>query len=401
MFSYGYLLDRINPNTFDWDRDMKITLIATLVGITMLTGCGPQELTPEQKQEVSALKAELSQTEGEISAAKDVDQQFSGGLIKNLTTARLEVLGTNKALLEQRINAIESGAKIDVVISGTKPDPELAASIKTEIDNLTAKINEAKADASQYSGGLIQVLKLSAVATEEQSMAMLQQRYLTAKYGLAEVRLAPVQDNVAATSAKKEATAKTIQEHPPLLPPSEGPFGLEAGLTQKNIEDMIGEKLERLPEGLNLYVSDKLPKPNSEFDMYGLLISPNVGLCQITAVGKLIDTDSYGLALKSKFEYLRAPLSSLYGKAKTKDLLLAGSVWKEPQDWMMGLSKKERFLSATWKGTKEMPLKNNIATIFIEARSKDSEQGNVHLQYSFTNYDVCEAEFEKTKKSSL
>ncbi len=52
---------------------MKKTLIATLVSITMLTGCGPKELTPEQKQEVAALKAELSQTEGEISAAKHID----------------------------------------------------------------------------------------------------------------------------------------------------------------------------------------------------------------------------------------------------------------------------------------------------------------------------------------
>ncbi len=77
--------------------------------------------------------------------------------------------------MEQRINAIESGAKIDVVVSGVKPDPELAASIKTEIDSLDAKINEAKADARQYSGGLIKVLKLSTVATEEQTMAMLQQ----------------------------------------------------------------------------------------------------------------------------------------------------------------------------------------------------------------------------------
>lgn len=152
---------------------MKKTLIATLVSLTMLTGCGPKELTPEQKQAVAALKAELSQTEGEISAAKHNDQQFSGGLIKNLITARLEVLGTNNALLEQRINAIESGAKIDVVVSGVKPDPELAASIKAEMEDLAVKINEAKTDASQYSGGLIQVLKLSTVATEEQSMAML------------------------------------------------------------------------------------------------------------------------------------------------------------------------------------------------------------------------------------
>ena len=60
---------------------MKKTLIAILVGITMLTGCGPQELTPEQKQEVAALKAELSQTEGEISGAREVDHPDSGGLI--------------------------------------------------------------------------------------------------------------------------------------------------------------------------------------------------------------------------------------------------------------------------------------------------------------------------------
>ncbi|MHC9005099.1 hypothetical protein [Enterobacter adelaidei] len=380
---------------------MKKTLIATLVGITMLTGCGPQELTPEQKQEVSALKAELSQTEGEISAAKEVDQQFSGGLIKNLTTARLEVLGTNKALLEQRINAIESGAKIDVVVSGTKPDPELAASIKTEIDNLTVKINEAKADASQYTGGLIQVLKLSAVATEEQSMAMLQQKYLTAKYGLAEVKLAPVQDNAATASGKKEATSKTTQEQPPLLPPAEGPFGLEAGLTQKNIEDMIGAKLKPLPDSVNLYTSDTLPKQNADFEMYGLLISPKAGLCQIRAVGKNIDTDSYGLSLKSRFEDLSSSLSSLYGKAETTDLLLAGSIWKEPQDWMMGLNKKERFLSATWKGTKETPLKNNIGAISIEARANSSAQGYVYLQYTFTNDDVCQAEIEGAKKSSL
>ncbi|HED5668876.1 TPA: hypothetical protein SCS24_004175 [Enterobacter kobei] len=380
---------------------MKKTLIATLVSITMLTGCGPKELTPEQKQEVAALKAELSQTEGEISAAKHIDQQFSGGLIKNLITARLEVLGTNKALLEQRINTIESGAKIDVVVSGVKPDPELAASIKAEMEDLAVKINEAKTDASQYSGGLIQVLKLSTVATEEQSMAMLQQKYLTAKYGLAEVKLAPVQDNVATANSKKDTTAETRHEQPPLLPPADGPFGLEAGLTQKNIEDMIGAKLKPLPDSVNLYTSDKLPKSNADFEMYGLLISPKAGLCQIRAVGKNIDTDSYGLALKSRFEELSSSLSSLYGKAETTDLLLSGSIWKEPQDWMMGLNKKERFLSATWKGTQETPLKNNIGAISIEARANSSAQGYVYLQYTFTNDDVCQAEIDGAKKSSL
>ncbi|HAJ9162678.1 TPA: hypothetical protein HO186_004925, partial [Escherichia coli] len=152
---------------------------------------------------------------------------------------------------------------------------------------------------------------------------------------------------------------------------------------------------------VNLYTSDKLPKQNADFEMYGLLISPKAGLCQIRALGKNIDTDSYGLALKSKFEELSNSLSSLYGKADTTDFLLAGSIWKDPQDWMRGLNKKERFLSATWKGTKEIPLKNNIDTISIEARANNSTQGYVYLQYSFTNDEICQAEIEGAKKSSL
>ena len=59
-----------------------------------------------------------------------------------------------------------------------------------------------------------------------------------------------------------------------------------------------------------------------------------------TGFRKNIDTDSYGLALKSKFEELSNSLSSLYGKADTTDFLLAGSIWKDPQDWMRGLNKK-------------------------------------------------------------
>jgi hypothetical protein len=164
---------------------------------------------------------------------------------------------------------------------------------------------------------------------------------------------------------------------------------------------MIGAKLKPLPDSVNLYTSDKLPKSNADFEMYGLLISPKAGLCQIRAVGKNIDTDSYGLALKSRFEELSSSLSSLYGKAETTDLLLSGSIWKEPQDWMMGLNKKERFLSATWKGTQETPLKNNIGAISIEARANSSAQGYVYLQYTFTNDDVCQAEIDGAKKSSL
>nr|WP_235501689.1 hypothetical protein [Trabulsiella odontotermitis] len=68
---------------------------------------------------------------------------------------------------------------------------------------------------------------------------------------------------------------------------------------------------------------------------------------------------------------------------------------------MMGLNKKERFLSAEWKGSSETPLKNNISSISIEARANDAAHGYIFLQYSFTNIDICKEEVEGAKKSSL
>ncbi|STU98079.1 Uncharacterised protein [Klebsiella pneumoniae subsp. pneumoniae] len=200
---------------------MKKALLACVIATSLLAGCGPKELTTEQKQEVGNLRSELAQTEKEIAEATALQEQYSGGLIKNLTVARLEVLGTNKALLEQRINAIESGAKIEVSISSVKPNPEAATALKAEIDNLDNQIADAKKEASQYSGGLLQALKLSAIATQEQTRAMLQQRYLSATYGLAEVKV----PNEQASEVTTEKQTDKVVPNPtstPLLPAGEG-----------------------------------------------------------------------------------------------------------------------------------------------------------------------------------
>lgn len=66
---------------------MKKTLLAGIVAVTLLTGCGPNELTSEQKQEVASLQSELAQTEKEIAAATEQQNQYTGGLIRNLATA--------------------------------------------------------------------------------------------------------------------------------------------------------------------------------------------------------------------------------------------------------------------------------------------------------------------------
>lgn len=379
---------------------MKKTIMMFIVSIFLLTGCGPKELSSEDKQKVEQLKMELSQTENEISSASANNQNYSGGLIKNLISARMEILKTNQALIRQRIDAIESGAKITMDIPGTKSDEAASEVIKKEMNSLNAQISQAKEEANKYSGGLVLAMKLAAIATQEQTLAMLQQRYLSAKYGLANsVQSDYQQSNVVGTSQiDNSAQASNTQ---PLLPPGVGPFGLESGLTKKNIEDMIGKELKPFENVPNLYTSQSLPKKNADFEAYGLLISPKSGLCEIRALGISIDTDSYGLALQSKYKELLDSLSSIYGRPEKNDLLLSGSIWKEPQDWMMALNKKERFLSAQWKGTLTAPFKNNLVSVSMEARANNSSKGYIYLQYDFNNIDACNSEIEDAKKSSL
>ena len=89
--------------------------------------------------------------------------------------------------------------------------------------------------------GWLLAMKAAAIATQEQTLALLQQRYLSAKYGLADIKAGPIAggnqiDGTAASTSQSSSSA--------LLPPADGPFGLQAGLTKKNIEDMTGEVLK-------------------------------------------------------------------------------------------------------------------------------------------------------------
>ena len=86
-----------------------------------------QQPTPEEQQTIIQLQGELAQVESEIESAEEDNRAYSGGLIKTLIALRLEILKTNHALIQQRVHALESGAEIDIVVIGFRPDHELAA----------------------------------------------------------------------------------------------------------------------------------------------------------------------------------------------------------------------------------------------------------------------------------
>lgn len=140
--------------------------------------------SPEDQAKIDALQAELKAVRAEVSAAEQKNAGLAGGLVKALVEVRLEVLKTTEALVQQRIQALESGARITATVPGSQVDLKLAESLEAEIKKQEDELKAAQADAAQYSGGLVGAMKDATVATREQSLAMLKQRYLAAKYAL-------------------------------------------------------------------------------------------------------------------------------------------------------------------------------------------------------------------------
>lgn len=371
--------------------------IFCLLAAISLQGCGEKDLTPEQKAYVSSLEAELLRTKQDIDTGTRSASVYSGGLIKDLISTRIEILKTNQALLEQRILAVQSKANVTVATVASKVDDDLASKLAGEIAQAKAGIASAKAEAAGYSGGLIQALKLSTIATSEQTLAMLEQQYLVAKYGLNPVRASSLSQSTPTELQTITAPPQTASKSD-LLPPGSGPFGFEAGISGDIIEKMTGEAPRLAKESENLYLLDRAPKPNDAFDQYGLVISPTVGLCVVRAVGKTIQTNDFGHQLQAGYGTMKDALTAVYGKPKTYDFLMPSSIWKDSNDWMTGLYKQDRTLAAEWKGP---GIKNNINSILIDARALARDKGYFVVEYAFNNSPECTAELKKTKNDSL
>jgi hypothetical protein len=173
--------------------------------VLALTGaaCG-YKLTPEQQQQLVGLRQDLGRIRQEIAQANQEIVTF-GGLIQSLVQLRLEVLKTNEALVEQRIQALESGVRITTVVTASVADPARAADLAKEIEGQRLSIAKARAQA-EASGGLIQAMQETAVATSESTLALLNQQYLVAKYGIAVPALAPRDRDSAAREVKGSAS---------------------------------------------------------------------------------------------------------------------------------------------------------------------------------------------------
>ena len=174
------------PHDLNGGHQMKRQMIGVLsifFSLLFLFACS-NGLDPEEKKQVEILRSELEGVHKEVVAAQSELSKYTGGLIQSLLLVRTEILKTTEALIQQRIQAIEGKSPVSIRTLASKQDPDKAEKLAAEITKQEAKLRKAEIEAGKYTGGLLQAIALSTVATQAQTLAMLRQEFLVCKLGL-------------------------------------------------------------------------------------------------------------------------------------------------------------------------------------------------------------------------
>jgi hypothetical protein len=174
-----------------------------------------------------------------------------------------------------------------------------------------------------------------------------------------------------------------------------GPFGLTKGMSLKQIDS---DPIEIRPY---VYVITKVPKPHSAFNEYVVQIGPKNGLCWVKGIGKVISTNSHGHSMSNAFDRLQRKLDKAYGKGEKSDLLIGASIWDKPEDFMMSLLKKDRFLWKNWDKDKGAKLKFDLDSVDLWANAINQEEGRLTVDYFYSNFGACEKEIAAEEDGAL
>ncbi|WP_369927821.1 hypothetical protein [Leisingera sp. XS_AS12] len=166
------------------------------------------------------------------------------------------------------------------------------------------------------------------------------------------------------------------------------PFGIDL---QADTPQSLGCKHV---EGLNHYCAT-LPHSHPDMTGYILRYHDELGYCSIMASGKEISTNRFGASLRAQFEAIKEQLSLKYGEPGVSDDLMKGSVWTAPEDWMIGLMKKERYLNALFLPGEESPFE----AIRLQTSATGLEKGRVSVLYIGRSLEKC-IELEKQDRSN-
>ena len=176
------------------------------------------------------------------------------------------------------------------------------------------------------------------------------------------------------------------------------PFGLKFGTSYAEMKKLIPGLKESGQAAI--YRSATVPKPYPEFESYSFGITPTVGLCWISGVGKTIEHDPFGSTTRSNFASLRDALAWKYGEPEVADSLEVGSIWKGADDWAMALYKEERVLEANWPRGDD-PLGFGLYSIELVVEGLSMSSTYLTLSYWGENFPSCRDELRAGQSDGL
>ena len=154
----------------------------------------------------------------------------------------------------------------------------------------------------------------------------------------------------------------------------------------------MGQKLEGESEGTAKNGLDY----QSKHDAYGFArvvayYTDAMGVCAVVAFSS-VEGSRYGDKHRDVADSLKERLTAKYGEPTDKfDLLLPGSIWDEPRDWVTAIRKGERDYAYVWEDVGK-----DISLIMVDVKTN-----MVRLQYEFSNADQCFNEADKELDNAL
>ncbi len=153
--------------------------------------------------------------------------------------------------------------------------------------------------------------------------------------------------------------------------------------------EQFGKVTKTEIQGGTVFLLEKPPKTHPDFERFSVMATQASGVCRVLAVGRSVDTNVYGNGLRARFDAVRDGLKGKYGEHKLFDFLQAGSIWREANEWMRALRKKERMLEAIWLEQNGATLTDELHGVSLEAVADSDNTGHLVLSYEFKNADAC------------
>ncbi len=172
-------------------------------------------------------------------------------------------------------------------------------------------------------------------------------------------------------------------------------FGLYMGMTLDEIKAVTGPLQEKRD---GMYSTSKVPVGHPDIEEYTVIVSPTLGLCKVAGFTGMVETSSFGTELVTKFDSFQSALTAKYGEpTRAFKGPIPGTIWKEREDFMMGLLKKEVTLSTFWKDMKD----TDVTTIMLNGVAMSRDKGIVTITYEFQNTKECLADRRKKADAGL